>query len=460
MASIIDVSSTCGSRASALAAAGVKTVIRYYSRDTVRPSKRPTRAEANQFCAAGLRLGIVHESRQGNIATNFDRSCGVADAQYARQYGANEIDQPAGTAIYFGVDFDASLDEIRTRIIPYFQGIADAFAAPSNLPHYLVGVYGSGRTCDAILNAGLASFAWLAQSTGWAGHQSFLDSRRWALNQGMPVQIGGVACDPNTAASDGAISDFVLSPAQQAPKPPLVPAAPATVPMQMFVNARGGLHLRTGPGVEFNVSRLLAFGSLVHPLKSVGSWMSVDLQGDGATDGFVSSAYLTDKAPISAAVDSATPSTTALKDHPTADAIHIPELIRQGSSADGLKEARETAAASLPGYPTNGCAAHLSALLEQARIDVPMTWGAGKIAQILLDRGWSKTAVGDQIPGDVGVCFDNTSPPGSDHVYLVITTSGPDKMTIADNRRDIDAPHERFASGQGRTPIEYFLRAR
>jgi hypothetical protein len=462
MTSIIDVSSTCGNRASALAAAGVKTIIRYYSRDTTRPSKRVTRVEANQFCASGLRLGIVHEGRRGNQATNFDRSCGVADALYSRQYGANEIGQPGGTAIYFGIDFDASLDEIRTRIIPYFQGIADAFASQSDLPHYLVGVYGSGRTCDAILNAGLASFAWLAQSTGWAGHQSFLDSRRWALNQGMPVKdgIAGVACDPNTASNDGGIGEFVLPSEQPAPKPISAPVAPSAAPMQMFVNARGGLHLRTGPGVEFNVSRLLAFGTPVHPLKSVGSWTSIDLQGDGAADGFVSNAYLTDKAPNPPSVSAAAPLTTASPAHPIADAMHVPELIRQGSSADGLKEARETAAASLPGYPTNGCAAHLSALLQQSGIDVPMTWGAGKLAHILSDRGWSKIAVGDQIPGDVGVCFDNTSPPGSDHVYLVISTSGPDKMTIADNQRDVDAPHERFASGQGKTPTEYFLRAR
>lgn len=229
--------------------------------------------------------------------------------------------------------------------------------------------------------------------------------------------------------------------------------------MQMYVNARGGLHLRAGPGVEFNVSRLLALGTPVHPLKSVGSWTSIDLQGDGAADGFVSSAYLTDKAPTAPSVGAAIPLTTFASSHPAADAMHIPELIRQGASTEGLKKARETAAKSLPSYPKNGCAAHLSALMQQSGIDVPMTWGAGKIAHILLDRGWSKVAVGDQVPGDVGVCFDNTSPPGSDHVYLVIKTSGPDEMLIADNQNDDDATHERFASGQGKTPTEYFLRA-
>ena len=144
----------------------------------------------------------------------------------------------------------------------------------------------------------------------------------------------------------------------------------------------------------------------------------------------------------------------------TADAIHVPELIRNGSSADGLKAARATAAASLPGYPTNGCAAHLSALLRHSGIDVAMTWGAGKLAHVLADRGSSEITVGGQRPGDVGVCYDNDpTPPGADHVYLVVGPSGPDEMLVADNQRKTDAPHTRYASGHGKTPTEYFLRA-
>ncbi|WP_421381000.1 glycoside hydrolase domain-containing protein (plasmid) [Paraburkholderia sp. DD10] len=392
--------------------------------------------------------------RFGDKASNFDRSCGVEDGRYARTYGAAEIGQPGRAAIYFGIDFDASRDEIRTRIIPYFQGVADAFAVQTGEPQYLVGVYGSGATCDAVLNAGLARLAWLAQSTGWSGHAAFLNSHRWALNQLMPSTIAGVACDPDTAGDDISIGDFLLA---QAPAPlGAHAAANRAALMPMFVNARGGLHLRSGPGVEFNVTRLLALGMAVHPLKSVGSWMSVDLQGDDVADGFVSGAYLTDKAPSSAAGQA---EATPASHYVSADAIHVPELIRQGSTEDGLRTARETAKASLPGYPHNGCAAHLSALLEQAGIDIPMTWGAGKLAHVLADRGWSKVGVGSQRAGDVGVCFDNTSPPGADHIYLVIAASGPDEMMIADNQRTADAVHERFASGHGKTATEYFLRA-
>lgn len=455
MASIIDVSSTCGSKAAALFAGGVRTVIRYYSRDTIRPSKRLSLAEAEQLAAAGLRIGIVHEGRHGDTASNFDRPTGVADAQYARTYGAVTIGQPAGSAIYFGVDFDASPAEIRDRVLPYFQGVADAFAVATGEPDYIVGVYGSGATCKAVLDAGLAARAWLAQSTGWAGHAAFLSSNRWALNQGAVATVAGVECDPDTAGEDQDIGDFALHPAAVPAGPAGGAGASAAVPMR--VNARSGLRLRTGPGTEFNVAKLLPFGTLVHPLKSVGNWTAVDLEGDGVADGFVSGAFLEDVTPGSGG---AGPAPLAAAVHAIADAVHVPELIRQGSSAAGLKAARQTAKASLPGYPTNGCAAHLSALLQQAGIDVAMTWGAGKLAHVLADRGWTRIAVGKQISGDVGVCFDNDpTPAGADHIYLVVSTSGPDEMMIADNQRTADAPHVRFATGHGKTPTEYFLRA-
>jgi hypothetical protein len=142
------------------------------------------------------------------------------------------------------------------------------------------------------------------------------------------------------------------------------------------------------------------------------------------------------------------------------DKDQIPELIRRGGSAAGLKAARLEAARALDTYPHNGCAVHLSALLRQSGIDVTMTRGGGRLARAIERRGWHRIAVGSQQPGDVGVTFDNDpTPPGADHIYLVVKTNGPDEMLIADNQRSSDAPHTRFASGHGKTPTEFFLRA-
>lgn len=331
MPTVVDVSSACGSKSSAMHAVGIRTVIRYYSRDTIRASKRLSREEAVTLAAAGLRLGIVHEGRHGDVATNFDRPSGIADALYARTYGASIVGQPAGSTIYFGVDFDATSAEIRDRVIPYFQGIVDAFARPTGEPDYAIGVYGSGATCKALLDAGLVRRAWLAQSTGWSGYSAFSESGRWALRQGMPTTIVGVECDPNEVAEHQDIGDFVL------------PVGPVAMPMpsaaRMRVNARNGLRLRAGPGVEFDIAKLLPFGTVLYPLKSIGSWTMVDLEGDGIADGFVSGAYLTDdKANVSSPqATSATPNLFPS----TVDAMHVPELVRQGTSAEGLKAARE-----------------------------------------------------------------------------------------------------------------------
>lgn len=443
MTTIIDVSHNCGNRANALASAGVTTIFRYYSRDTLLPSKQMRPEEARLLSSAGIHLAIVYEGRFGDKPDNFDRASGIADARYARAYGALSIGQPTGSTIYFAVDFDVVPDVLSKSIIPYFQGIADAFNQSTGEPDYVVGVYGSGAVCQAMLSAGLAQRAWLAQSTGWTGYTHFLESKRWTIRQEKSTQIAGITCDSNVQNPDLPPEGFILS-----QKTSLNAQGAST----MYVNARSGLRLRSGPGTEFESVRLLAYGFTVHPLKTVGIWTCIDLQGDGMADGFVSSAFLTDR--LVASLPS-TDSITAT----SGDAIHVRELIKQGESAEGLAAARAAASASLKGYPKNGCAAHLSALLQLTGIDVPMTWGAGKLAHLLESRNWQRILVGSQQPGDVGVCLDNTSPPGADHVYLVISVLGSGQMMVADNQNSIDSPHSRYQSGHGKTDTEYFLRA-
>lgn len=451
MTSIIDASVNCTAKASALRAAGIETVIRYYSRDTVNAAKRLGRTEAEALTRVGMRLGIVHEGRYGDRQENFNHATGIADALYVRSYG-RLLGQPAGSTIYFGVDFDTTAAQLRDRIVPYFQGIADAIANPSGDPTYEVGVYGSGATCSAILDAGLARRAWLAQSSGWSGYTKFKKSERWAILQSMPEIIAGIECDPNVASVDQSIGDFKID----------LNVADNTILgfPTMKVSARRGLNLRTGPGVEFGIIRLLPFDTMVNPLKEVGNWTMIDLYGDGASDGFVSGAFLRPGQQRSPTTDLKAVTGVFITMSRSTDAIYIPELVRQGSSSAGLKSARETAKAHLSQYPTNGCAVHLSALLQQSGIDAPMTWGAGKLAYLLQDRGWSRINIGEQVRGDVGVCFDNNpNPPGADHIYLVVDALDSDKMLVADNQRDTDAPHVRFATGKGKTPTEYFLRA-
>jgi hypothetical protein len=453
MVTIVDISSQCASRAAALRAAGVLSVIRYYSRDTVRPTKRLSRDEALAIAGAGMRIGVVHEARRGDLAASFEYASGVADARYARTYGTSTIGQPSGSVIYFAVDFDATAAEVRDLIVPYFRGASDAFAELTGEQNYVIGVYGSGAVCAALLDTQLVKKTWLAQSSGWRGYNAFLSSNRWDLRQEMAQTVAGLDCDPDVAQEGRDFGGFL--PAGQGASSPVMPGAlvATTNVRAMRVNARSGLRLRAGPGTSFDILQLLPWGTPVSVLKSVDGWALTDLQGDGVADGYVGEGFLS-------AID-ALPATALSAALRSVDAIHVAELIRQGRTAAGLKAARTTAKAALPQYPTNGCAAHLSALLQQAGIDIPMTFGAGKLAQRLKDRGWTRVDVGSQIAGDVGVCFDNDpTPEGADHVYLVIETLGRDEMSIADNQRTADATHKRFASGAGgKTPTEYFLRA-
>lgn len=134
-----------------------------------------------------------------------------------------------------------------------------------------------------------------------------------------------------------------------------------------------------------------------------------------------------------------------------------PPTDRTGGSAKGIAQAQAKTKQAWPPFPTNGCAANLSALLQLAGIDGPMILGAGKLAYTIRKRGWAEIAVGLQAAGDVGVTFDEGGNPGADHIYLVVKAIDADEMVIADNQSI--APHHRFANGKGKTPTEYFLRA-
>ena len=85
---------------------------------------------------------------------------------------AATIGQPAGTAIYFAVDYDATTADIGGPIADYFTAVNAALDAAST--RYTAGVYGSGLTCRAMRKAGLATFTWLAGFTGFQQYKNFL----------------------------------------------------------------------------------------------------------------------------------------------------------------------------------------------------------------------------------------------------------------------------------------------
>jgi hypothetical protein len=147
----------------------------------------------------------------------------------------------------------------------------------------------------------------------------------------------------------------------------------------------------------------------------------------------------------------------------SADKQHIAALLQLASDPDQLVAAQEIAARRLLNFdgevfPSDGCAITLSVLLQEAGIDVPDTFRAFDLGNKLKnDRGWQVVAIGKQQAGDVGSTCGPRPHHGTDHIYLVLRPVNSDEMVIADNQKA--APHFRWASGKGRSPTTFFLRA-
>jgi len=164
----ISTSMQTGADALCLASSGINFVFRYYSATTTIATKRLTVSEAQALTAAGIEIGAVYED--GPTSANyFTNGRGVRDGERAFQY-AQQIGQPAGSAIYFAVDYDAPASDL-SAIISYFQGVQSGLNVVSGgSSPYAIGVYGSGLVCQAIKqDNSLAKYSWLAESRGWRG---------------------------------------------------------------------------------------------------------------------------------------------------------------------------------------------------------------------------------------------------------------------------------------------------
>ena len=133
-------------------------------------------SEAQQLSSLGLKIVAVWESHSRK-ASHFSYSSGYSDAMAAYPQ-ARAVGQPAGSAIYFAVDFNAQLLE---PIDEYFRGIAAGLGAASGgNAYYAVGVYGSGAVCDEVKRNGLAQYCWLSNSIAWTNSIGYQD---WNIRQ-------------------------------------------------------------------------------------------------------------------------------------------------------------------------------------------------------------------------------------------------------------------------------------
>ncbi len=187
-----------------LQSAGVKVVLRYYSHPQPAPyeEKILEPAEAAALAKAHISIGVVYQYN-ARSRDKFNLEQGTKDGRFAREYAATTIKQPAGSAIYFGVDYDPAHADIGTHVVPHFHGLAAAMQEHKNYATYDIGVYGGWNVCDRLFKAGLVKYTWLSQSVGHGGREDrkkYVKSKAWDLMQGMPRTdlCDGLEYDPNT----------------------------------------------------------------------------------------------------------------------------------------------------------------------------------------------------------------------------------------------------------------------
>jgi hypothetical protein len=230
----------------AFKAIGVKTIARYYDwvdADTTCKSLFPKESDA--LIAAGFNIVTIFQHENSDPETFLDKSRGVRDAREALKLAAAN-GQPAGSAIYFAVDgvdqtvkdavfewrvnkgLNVSVarkkrllraDPSYRKHIKFYERFrqyhrkafgkgADALSERSMLPfvdhyftevnrvlkadgRYKIGVYGSGLVCKHIQAKGLASYCWLAMSSGWPGTKAHRASGQWSMAQQLTTFCKG-----------------------------------------------------------------------------------------------------------------------------------------------------------------------------------------------------------------------------------------------------------------------------
>ncbi len=187
-------------KAAGLRSLGAKTVFRYYCHlPPSLPEKDLTPAEARIIQDAGLNLATVFQ-HYNNCFRTFENRWGAEDAAQALRQ-AEAADQPEGSAIYFGVDGDWPYESMVDPVVAYFEAVANAF----NGSGISVGVYSNGCLANAVMERGLASYAWLSGSTAHTGTQAFYNTGRWTLFQNaLDVRVNegaaAIAIDTNLAS--------------------------------------------------------------------------------------------------------------------------------------------------------------------------------------------------------------------------------------------------------------------
>ena len=187
-------------RAKTLVAAGYETVGRYLTNAKVTnaKNKKIQDGEMKTISKAGLSIFPIYQTNGGDKAY-FNADQGQEDALNAYN-AALSYGFPKSTTIYFAVDFDATGDDIKDKILPHFKAINEKMKTLNN--YYKIGVYGSRNVCIQVSDKRYATYSFVSgMSTGFSGNLGFPLPKNWAFDQIKEYAIGSgngsIAIDKN-----------------------------------------------------------------------------------------------------------------------------------------------------------------------------------------------------------------------------------------------------------------------
>ncbi len=167
-------------RASELLARGYGIVGRYLTGTEYKVLRDD---EPQRILDCGLQFFPIFQESSSNISY-FTEARGKADAEKAVR-AARRFRIPEGNVIFYAVDLDATDDQIRNYILPYFEAIYhNADTA------YMVGVYGTRNVCTQVCEWGYAVTCFVSDmSTAYSGNMGFRMPWCWNYDQFASVEM-------------------------------------------------------------------------------------------------------------------------------------------------------------------------------------------------------------------------------------------------------------------------------
>lgn len=139
--------------------------------------------EIDNIKNAGLKVIPIY--RDGGSYPDYfvGNQQGVHDAKMAI-LAAKTIGIPAGSTIYFAVDYDFTEPQVYSLLLNYFEKIHSVFISNDNSLNYKAGIYASRQICSIISDRLLVDYSYVSDmSTGFSGNLGFPIPKNWAFDQ-------------------------------------------------------------------------------------------------------------------------------------------------------------------------------------------------------------------------------------------------------------------------------------